>query len=415
MFRTTAKRARSAAPALTRAAFSSEARPEPMHVDSLLQIGTRRIYDADHDMYRELCRQWYETECVPFHEEWEAAGEVPRELWASAGANGMLGVTVPEEHGGLGLDIKYSSVHWQEQSYAFCSGPGFALHSEIVCPYVNNYGTEEQKAEWLPQLVAGTAISAIAMTEPGAGSDLQGMRTAAVADGDDYVINGSKVFITNGWLADLVIVCAKTDPAAGAKGISLFLIDTKTAGFKKGKKLKKMGMKAQDTAELFFEDMRVPKSALLGEEGMGFKYLMEELPQERLLIADMGIAAAEACYETTRDYVKNRKAFGAELAKLQTIRHTLAEIKTEVVVGRTFADHCIDLHAEGRLDNYTASMAKYKCTDTQVKVADQCVQLHGGWGYMWEYPVCRSFVDGRVQTIYGGTNEIMKELIARQI
>ena len=266
LLRTSAKRVRRAAPALIRAAFSTEARPEPMHVDSLLQIGTRRIYDADHDMYRELCRQWYETECVPFHEGWEAAGEVPRELWASAGANGMLGVTVPEEHGGLGLDIKYSSVHWQEQSYAFCTGTGFALHSEIVCPYVNNYGTAEQKAEWLPQLVAGTAISAIAMTEPGAGSDLQGMRTTAVADGDDYIINGSKVFITNGWLADLVIVCAKTDPAAGAKGISLFLIDTKTEGFKKGKKLKKMGMKAQDTSELFFEDVRVPQGNLLGEE-----------------------------------------------------------------------------------------------------------------------------------------------------
>ena len=419
LLRTTAaaRRLRSSTPPSTTASrcFSTEVRPEPQQADDLLQIGTRRIYTAEHDMYRELCRNWYETECVPFHEEWEEKGEVPRELWTSAGANGMLGVTVPEEYGGLGVDIKYSAVHWEEQSYAFTSGPGFALHSEIVCPYVVNYGTDEQKAEWLPQLCAGTAISAIAMTEPGAGSDLQGMRTTAIADGDDYILNGSKVFITNGWLADLVIVCAKTDPTAGAKGISLFLIDTKTPGFKKGKKLKKMGMKAQDTAELFFEDMRVPKSALLGKEGHGFAYLMEELPQERLLIADMGIAAAEACYEQTRDYVKQRKAFGSELAKLQTIKHNLAELKTEICVGRTFADHCIELHSEGRLDNYTASMAKYWLTDTQVKVADRCVQLHGGWGYMWESPVCRSFVDGRVQTIYGGTNEIMKELIARQI
>ena len=234
-------------------------------------------------------------------------------------------------------------------------------------------------------------------------------------DGDDYIINGSKTFITNGWLADMVIVCAKTDPTKGAKGISLFVIDTKTPGFKKGKKLKKMGMKAQDTAELFFEDMRVPASALLGEEGKGFVYLMTELPQERLLIADMGIAAAEACYEWTRDYIKERKAFGSNLAKLQTIQHKMAEMKTEIVVGRTFCDHCLVLHNEGKLDNQTASMAKYWLTDTQNKVANDCVQLHGGWGYMWEYPVARAFVDGRVQQIYGGTNEIMKELIARSI
>ena len=253
------------------------------------------------------------------------------------------------------------------------------------------------------------------MTEPGAGSDLQGMKTTAIKDGDDYILNGSKVFITNGWLADLVIVCAKTDPTKGAKGISLFLVEAGTPGFTKGKKLKKMGMKAQDTAELFFEDVRLPKSALLGKEGAGFMYLMEELPQERLLIADMGVAAAEACYEWTRDYVKQRKAFGKTLSNLQTIQHKLAEMKTDIVVGRTFADHCLELHAAGKLDNGMASMAKYWLTDLQNKVADDCVQLHGGWGYMWEYPVCRAYVDGRVQSIYGGSNEIMKELIARSI
>jgi len=278
-----------------------------------------------------------------------------------------------------------------------------------------HYGTEEQKNEYLPKLCSGESISAIAMTEPGAGSDLQGMRTSAVKDGDDYILNGSKVFITNGWLADLVIVCAKTDPAAGAKGISLFLVDANLPGFKKGKKLKKMGMKAQDTAELFFEDVRVPKSALLGKEGMGFIYLMKELPQERLLIADMGISAAEACYEWTRAYINERKAFGSTLSKLQTIQHKMAEMKTEIVVGRNFADNCLKLHAAGKLDNETASMAKYWLTDLQNKVANDCVQLHGGWGYMWEYPVARAFVDGRVQPIYGGTNEIMKELIARSI
>jgi alkylation response protein AidB-like acyl-CoA dehydrogenase len=306
-------------------------------------------------------------------------------------------------------------VNWQEQSYAGTTGPGWALHSEIVCPYILNYGTDEQKQEYLPKLCSGEYISAIAMTEPGAGSDLQGMKTTAIKDGDDYILNGSKVFITNGWLADLVIVCAKTDPTKGAKGISLFLVEAGTPGFTKGKKLKKMGMKAQDTAELFFEDVRLPKSALLGKEGAGFMYLMEELPQERLLIADMGVAAAEACYEWTRDYVKQRKAFGKTLSNLQTIQHKLAEMKTDIDDGRTFADHCLELHAAGKLDNGMASMAKYWLTDLQNKVADDCVQLHGGWGYMWEYPVCRAYVDGRVQSIYGGSNEIMKELIARSI
>ena len=390
-------------------------RPEAQVCDDLLQIGSRRIYSQEHDMYREMLRNFYQEKVVPFHEEWENAGEVPRELWTDAGANSMLGVTMPEEYGGLGVDILYSSVNWQEQSYAGTTGPGWALHSEIVCPYILNYGTEEQKQEYLPKLCSGEYISAIAMTEPGAGSDLQGMKTTAIKDGDDYILNGSKVFITNGWLADLVIVCAKTDPSKGAKGISLFLVEASMPGFKKGKKLKKMGMKAQDTAELFFEDVRLPASALLGKEGAGFMYLMEELPQERLLIADMGVAAAEACYEWTRTYVKERKAFGKTLSNLQTIQHKLAEMKTEIVVGRTFADHCLELHAAGKLDNGTASMAKYWLTDLQNKVANDCVQLHGGWGYMWEYPVARAFCDGRVQQIYGGSNEIMKELIARSI
>jgi len=411
--------ARSAVPSGARASaavrHASSDRPEPNQCETLTQIGCRKIYDTDHDLYRESLRSFYTDKVVPYHEEWEDKGEVPRELWTDAGANGMLGVTVPEEYGGLGVDVLYSSINWQEQSYAGTTGPGWALHSEIVCPYIVHYGTEEQKNEYLPKLCSGESISAIAMTEPGAGSDLQGMRTSAVKDGDDYILNGSKVFITNGWLADLVIVCAKTDPAAGAKGISLFLVDANLPGFKKGKKLKKMGMKAQDTAELFFEDVRVPKSALLGKEGMGFIYLMKELPQERLLIADMGISAAEACYEWTRAYINERKAFGSTLSKLQTIQHKMAEMKTEIVVGRNFADNCLKLHAAGKLDNETASMAKYWLTDLQNKVANDCVQLHGGWGYMWEYPVARAFVDGRVQPIYGGTNEIMKELIARSI
>lgn len=287
--------------------------------------------------------------------------------------------------------------------------------SEIVCPYIVHYGTEEQKKNYLPKLVSGEWISAIAMTEPGAGSDLQGMRTNAIKSGDDYIINGSKTFITNGYLSDLVIVCAKTDPTKGAKGISLFLVETSTPGFKKGRILQKMSMKAQDTSELFFEDMRVPKSALLGEEGKGFTYLMKELPQERLLIADQAIAACESVFELTRTYVKERKAFGNPIGDLQTIKHKLAEMKTEICVGRAFTDRCIELLKEKKLDNATASMAKYWLTDLQGKVTNNCVQLHGGWGYMWEFSVCRAFADARVQQIYGGTNEIMKELIARTI
>eukprot|EP00286_Rhodomonas_abbreviata_P005971 CAMPEP_0181326580 /NCGR_PEP_ID=MMETSP1101-20121128/21585_1 /TAXON_ID=46948 /ORGANISM="Rhodomonas abbreviata, Strain Caron Lab Isolate" /LENGTH=324 /DNA_ID=CAMNT_0023435065 /DNA_START=296 /DNA_END=1270 /DNA_ORIENTATION=+ len=320
---------------------------------------------------------------------------------------------MPEEYGGMGLDAKYAAVHWEEQSYANTTGPGWTLHSEIVAPYLLHYGNEEQKEKYLPRMASGEIITAIGMTEPGAGSDLAGMRTTATRDGTDFILNGSKTYITNGFLSDMVIVCAKTDPEKGAKGISLFLVDANTPGFEKGKVLNKMGMKAQDTCELFFEDCRIPESALLGELNKGFIYLMSELPQERLLIAIQAISSAEACYEWTREYVKDRKAFGSSLTNLQTVRHRLAAMKTECVVGRTFADQCVDLHANGRLDNSTASMAKYWLTDLQTKIADEAVQLHGGAGYMWEYNVARAYSDGRVARIYGGANEIMKELISR--
>jgi long-chain-acyl-CoA dehydrogenase len=366
-------------------------------------------------MYRGLCRKFYEDNVIPFHDEWENVGHVPRELWKTAAENGLLCVTVPEEDGGLGLDVKYSAVHWEEQAYANTTGPGFFLHSEIVAPYIVRYGTKEQKEQYLPRMCSGEWITAIAMTEPGAGSDLAGMRTTAKKDGDDYIINGSKTYITNGYMSDLVIVCAKTDPSKGAKGISLFLVEATEKGFTKNKPLKKLGMKAQDTCELFFEDVRVPKSALLGEEGKGFTYLMSELPQERLLVADMALASAEACFEWTRTFLKDRSAFGAPLIQKQTLQHRLAQIKTEVTIGRTFADRCIELLAEDRLDNSTASMAKYWLTDLQSKVADECLQMHGGAGYMWEYNIAKAFADGRVSRIYGGSNEIMKELIARDI
>jgi len=323
---------------------------------------------------------------------------------------------VPEEYGGLGLDCKYPAIVWEEQSYSGCTGPGFAMHSDIVAPYITNYGTPEQKERILPKLVSGEWIGALGMTEPAAGSDFANIRTVAVEQpGGDYIINGSKVFITNGWLGDVVIVCAKTTPEKGAHGVSLFMIEEGMEGFKKGQKLKKMGMKAQDTAELFFEDLRVPASAMLGPRDKGFYCVMNELPQERLLIADMGVAAAEAVFEWSREYARERTAFGGKLANLQTMGHKLAEMKTDCLVGRAFVDQCIELHSQQKLDSATASMAKYWCTDLQSKIADHGVQIHGGWGYMWEYPVCKAFVDARVQSIYGGANEIMKELIARTI
>jgi long-chain-acyl-CoA dehydrogenase len=348
--------------------LSSCLRPEPQVASSLLQIGTRRIFDIEHDQYRELVRKFYEKKVIPFHSKWEEDGHVPRDLWLEAGEAGLLCVTVPEEYGGMGADIRYAAVHWEEQAYANTTGPGFFLHSEIVAPYLMHYGTPEQKERYLPKLCTGESIGAIAMTEPGAGSDLAGMRTTAIRDGDDYIINGSKTYITNGWHSDVVIVCAKTEPTKGAKGISLFLVDKGTKGFVKGNKLKKLGMKAQDTCELFFEDCRVPASAMLGEANKGFIYLMNELPQERLLVAEMAIASAEACFEWTRSYVKERKAFGAPLANLQTIKHRLATLKTEITIGRTFADRCIELLSEKKLDNSTASMAKYWLTDLQSKV-----------------------------------------------
>lgn len=393
----------------------SDKRQSPAMANSLLDIGTRDLFDAEHDMFREMVRSFFDNEVKPHHAEWEKAGEVPRELWLKAGELGLLATMVPEEYGGLAVDCKYPAIVWEEQSYSGCTGPGFAMHSDIVAPYITNYGTEEQKARILPKLISGEWIGALGMTEPAAGSDFANIKTVAVKDGDDYVLNGSKVFITNGWLCDVCIVCAKTDTGKGAHGVSLFIIEDGMKGFVKGNKLEKMGLKAQDTSELFFEDLRVPASAMLGPENQGFYCVMNELPQERLLIADMGVASAEAVFEETRTYVTERKAFKGTLSNLQVVSHKLAEMKTDVVVGRAFVDQCIGLHAEHRLDSAMASMAKYWCTDLQCKIADQGVQLHGGWGYMWEYPVCKAFVDARVQPIYGGANEIMKELIGRTI
>ena len=375
----------------------------------------RTLFSSEHELFRESVRKFFEQEAVPFHAQWEKDGHIDRALWNKAGEAGMLCSHIPEEYGGMAADFLYSAVVIEEQARLGLTGVGFSLHSDIVAPYILHYGNEEQKQYYLPKLVSGELVTAIAMTEPGTGSDLQGVKTTAVLDGDEFVINGSKTFITNGWLADLVIVVAKTDAKAGAKGISLFLVDAKTPGFSKGKRLEKVGMKAQDTSELFFQDVRIPKANLLGKEGMGFVYLMQELPQERLTVGVGAIASAEAALKWTLDYTRERKAFGRAVADFQNTRFKLAEMATEIQVGRVFVDRCLELHLNKKLDVPTAAMLKYWGTDLQCKVIDECVQLHGGYGYMWEYPIARAWADSRVQRIYAGTNEIMKEIISRAL
>ncbi|MCW5750828.1 MAG: acyl-CoA dehydrogenase family protein [Alphaproteobacteria bacterium] len=375
----------------------------------------RRIFQEEHELFRDQVRRFVEREIVPHHEEWEEAGIVPRSAWRKAGEAGLLCATIPEAYGGQGASRLYSVILMEEFARVNASGPGFSLHSDIVAPYILNYGTEEQKKTWLPRMASGEVIGAIAMTEPGTGSDLQGVRTSAIRDGEDYVINGQKTFITNGQNADLVIVVAKTDPKEGAKGTSLILVEGDRTGFSKGRNLEKIGLKAQDTSELFFADVRVPVSNRLGGEGQGFFLLMQELAWERLQIAIMAMANAEAALEWTADYTRQRQAFGKSIASFQNTRFRLAELKTQIQVGRVFVDRCIDLVVRGELDPATAAMAKYWCSDLQGKVVDECLQLHGGYGYMLEYPIAKAYIDARVQRIYGGTNEIMKELIGRAL
>jgi alkylation response protein AidB-like acyl-CoA dehydrogenase len=377
----------------------------------------RTLFNADHEAFRDSFRKFVEKEIAPHHEAWEEQGYVDRAVWSKAGENGFLCMTLPEAHGGSQADKLYSVVQMEEIARSGFSGIGFGLHSEIVAPYILHYGTEEQKQKYLPKLASGEMVGAIAMSEPAAGSDLQGVKTSAIRQPDgSYLLNGSKTFITNGWHADLVIVVAKTDPAAGAKGTSLLLVERGMPGFEKGKRLKKLGMKAQDTSELFFDNVKVPAENLLGGaamEGRGFICLMEQLPWERLQIAIGAVASAQAAIDWTVQYTKDRKVFGQAVAQYQNTRYTLAELQTEVQVARVFVDKCCELIVDGKLDTATASMAKYWCSDLQCKVMDECLQLHGGYGYMWEYPITRAYADARVQRIYGGTNEIMKEVISR--
>ncbi|WP_288904592.1 acyl-CoA dehydrogenase family protein [uncultured Sneathiella sp.] len=375
----------------------------------------RSIFSEEHNIFRESVRRFYEEHIIPHHAQWEKDGQVSRDAWTEAGKQGLLCMPIPEEYGGAGADKLYSIIMMEEQARAGTTGPGFGLHSEIVAPYILNYGTEEQKKKYLPKLASGEMIGAIAMTEPGAGSDLQGVKTRAVKDGDEYVINGSKTFITNGFMCDLVIVVTKTDPSAGAKGTTLFLVEAGTPGFEKGRNLDKLGLKAQDTAELFFDDVRVPASNMLGGEGKGFFCLMQELAWERLQIAIGATATMEAVLDETIEYTKNRSAFGKDLIEFQNSRFKLAEQKTQVQIARVFVDKCIEELLKGELEVATAAMAKYWTSEVENRVIDECLQLHGGYGFMWEYRVARSYADARVQRIYGGTNEIMKELIARSL
>ena len=377
----------------------------------------RTLFNADHDAFADSFRRFIDREIAPHHEAWEEQGYVDRDVWRKAGENGFLCMTMPEAYGGAGADNLYSVAQIEALSGSGYTGIGFGLHSEIVAPYLLHYGTEAQRQNYLPRLASGELVGAIAMSEPAAGSDLQGVKATAIKQADgSYLLNGSKTFITNGWHADLVIVVAKTNPGAGAKGTSLLLVERGMEGFAKGKRLKKLGLKAQDTSELFFDNVHVPAGNLLGGEAMenrGFVCLMEQLPWERLQIAIQAIAAAQSAIDWTVAYVKDRKVFGQAVASYQNTRYTLAEQQTQVQVARVFVDKCTELLLKDQLDTATASMAKYWCSDLQCKVMDECVQLFGGYGYMWEYPITRAYADARVQRIYGGTNEIMKEVISR--
>ncbi|GAC1434591.1 MAG: acyl-CoA dehydrogenase family protein [Ktedonobacteraceae bacterium] len=378
----------------------------------------RTLFTEEHTLFRDTFRHFVEKEIVPYNGQWEKDGIVSRELWLKAGQQGFLGLAVPEEYGGSGIkDFSYSAIIAEETArvWASSAGAGIGLHNDIVLPYLLAYTTEEQKRRWLPKMCTGELITAIAMTEPNTGSDLAAVKTTAMRKGDTYILNGQKTFITNGILSDVVIVVAKTDLAKRHKGISLLVVERGMEGFKRGRKLEKMGFKSQDTAELFFEDVHVPATNLLGKEGQGFYYLMRQLAQERLNVGISAVAACETALEITLAYCKERTAFGQPIGSFQNSRFKLAEMKTEIEIARVFVDRCIEELNAGTLTPETAAMAKWWTSDLQKKVLDQCVQLFGGYGYMTEYPIARAYLDARVQSIYAGTNEIMKEIIGRSM
>lgn len=376
----------------------------------------RQLFTAEHEAFRETVRKFYEKEVIPHTERYESQQHVDRELWNKAGELGLLCATMPEEYGGSGVDRLYSMILIEEQAYAGDSATGFSLHSDIVANYLLNFGNKDQKQQWLPKMASGEVVTAIAMTEPGTGSDLQAVRTSAVLDGDDYLINGSKIFITNGYLCDMAIVVCKTgNNDKGSANLSLIMVEADRPGFSKGKPLNKIGMKGQDTCELFFDNIRVPKENLLGPESMGFMMLMKELAWERLIVAIICQAGAEAAFAHTVKYTKERQAFGKSISHFQNTRFKLAELRTEIDVCRTYLDRCMQLQLKHELGIDAAAAAKYKISEMYSKVVDECLQLHGGYGYMLEYPIARAYIDNRANRIYAGTNEIMKELIARSL
>jgi len=378
----------------------------------------RTLYGDDHEAFRSAFRDWLDHEVLPHHEHWESDGITPRELWLEAGKLGFLGLTVPEDFGGGGTaDYRFAAIMTEEigDTGVIGSGNGITLHNDIVLPYLLELGNDEQKQRWLPGACTGEVIGALAITEPNTGSDVSGVRTTAVRHGDTFVVNGAKTFISNGINSDIVVTTVKTDPSAGHRGMSLLVLERGMPGFERGRNLDKMGMHAQDTAELFFTDVEVPAANLLGDEGKGFYYLMQNLAQERLGIAVGAVAVAAAAIRWTLEYTTERTAFGKPVASFQHSKFLLAELHTETQVAQVYVDRCIELHVEGKLSAEQAAAAKYYCTELQNRVVDRCVQLHGGYGYMREYPIARAWADSRIQTIYGGTTEIMKEIVGRAL
>lgn len=376
----------------------------------------RSIYNTEeHLMLQKMCQQFIEKEITPYHAQWEEEGQVSREVWNKAGEAGLLCLDVPAEYGGAGLDFSFCALITEEISKAGYTGPGFFLHSDIVAPYLIDYATEAQKQQWLPKMCSGEVIAAIGMTEPSCGSDLQALKTTATLDGNVYILNGQKTFITNGYMSDLCVIAARTFIDNQDKGISLFLVDATLDGFSKGKPFKKIGMKAQDTCELFFDNVHIPQDALLGEVGKGFIYMMQKLGRERLSVALMAVGGAEGAIEQTIEYVSTRTAFKQPIGAFQNTQFKLAEMATLLQIHQTFVDKCVELYCHHQLTPETASMAKYSCTDAHQKIVDECLQLFGGYGYMWEYFIARAYADNRVARIYAGTNEIMKLLISRSL
>ena len=375
----------------------------------------RTLFDADHEVFRTTVQRFIAERVTPHHAQWEKDGEVPRTLWREAAQVGLLCCNVSTDYGGMGGDFLHSTILIEEFARAGATGPTFYLHSDIVAPYLVDFGTEEQKRTWLPRMASGEVVCALGMSEPSGGSDVQAMRTQAIRDGDHYVINGQKVFITNGHSADLLLLACKTDPKARAKGVSLILVETDRAGFTRGRRLEKIGCKAQDTAELFFSDLRVPVSNRLGGEGEGFAMLMTQLAQERLIQAIRAVASSEAAIVWTRDYAVGREMFGQTLADFQNTRFQLAELHAEVLAQRVFVDRAIELHLRGELDATDAAAAKLTTTELQGRVMDRCLQLFGGWGYMWEYPIARAYADARMCRIGGGSAEVMKQIIGNAL